>query len=85
MFHKSFCFFILSTMCAFMMTGCSGTINGSADASEQSGGKMEADTFIADEALDEYLNADVYQRVLSEPIGADPPQLASSTKMLYVF
>lgn len=80
MFQKLFCFFISSTICVFMITGCSGKTNGSADASEQSGGTMEADTFIADEALDEYLNADVYQRVLSEPIGADPPQLAFFNK-----
>lgn len=58
-----------------MIAGCSGMLEDSTDTLQSHEEKEELYEFIADESLAQYLNQEVYQRVISESLGADVPDI----------
>ena len=56
-----------------MIVGCSGMLEDSTDTLQTH--EEELYEFIADESLAQYLDEEVYQRVISESLGADLPDI----------
>lgn len=50
--------------------GCSSTSNDISSSSTQ-----DSEIFVEDISLSDYLDKEVYQRMISEPLGADPPKI----------
>lgn len=68
-FHKLISSLIVFSLCAIMIVGCSEV--------EQ---VTKGYTFISDENLDQYVESGIYEKVISEPIGAAPPELCFFNK-----
>ena len=58
-----------------MIAGCSGMLEDSTDTLQSHEEKEELYEFIADASLAQYLDQEVYQRVISESVGADVPDI----------
>ncbi|MFR4977486.1 MAG: hypothetical protein ACLUDG_00995 [Butyricicoccus sp.] len=72
-FLKLFCCLISIIICIPMIVGCSGMLEDSTDTLQTH--EEELYEFIADESLAQYLDEEVYQRVISESLGADLPDI----------
>lgn len=61
---------IISTIILTLLMGCSSTSNDISSSSTQ-----DSEFFVEDISLSDYLDKEVYQRMISEPLGADPPKI----------
>ena len=68
--NKSLWYIIISIIILFLLMGCSSTSN---DIS--SSPTHNSEIFVEDISLSDYLDKEVYQRMISEPLGADPPKI----------
>ena len=67
---KSSLCIIISTIILFLLMGCSSTSNDISSSPTQN-----SEIFVEDISLSDYLDKEVYQRMISEPLGADPPKI----------
>ncbi|OUQ55432.1 hypothetical protein B5E58_12275 [Tyzzerella sp. An114] len=67
---KSLLCIIISTIILNLLMGCSSTSNDISSSSTQ-----DSEIFVEDISLSDYLDKEVYQRMISEPLGADPPKI----------
>lgn len=67
---------IILLICMLTMTGCSNISDNAGDAT----GHGSTNAFVADENLSKHLDTDIYNRVISEPIGAIPPEVSFCNK-----
>ena len=67
---KSSLCIIISTIILILLMGCSSTSNDISSSSKQT-----SEFFVEDISLSDYLDTEVYQRMILEPLGADPPEI----------
>ena len=72
---KSLLCIIISTIILNLLMGCSSTSNDISSSSTQ-----DSEIFVEDISLSDYLDKEVYQRMISEPLGADLPKISFFNK-----